>query len=390
LGLLSLIVLVWAATSVVVARPGSQTAAPAGSTSADSSFAWDLPAGFPRPNVPSDNPISNAKVALGRHLFYDTRLSLDGTFACATCHRQDRAFADDKARGVGVTGEVHPRGSMSLANIAYAPVLTWANPAQHRLESQALVPMFGDDPIELGLAGKQQELLARLAAEPIYGGLFARAFPGVASPITLGNITNAIASFQRVLLSGGSPYDRDRSGQRPRAMSSSAQRGEEMFFSARTECSRCHRGFYFSSAVDYAGKDAPEVEFHNTGLYNVDGEGAYPSPNTGVHAVSRNQADMGRFKAPTLRNIAVTAPYMHDGSLATLEQVVAHYERGGREVTTGPQQGDGARSRLKSPFVTGFELTPQERADLIAFLESLTDEAFLRDERFANPWTAVR
>jgi len=386
LGVVSLlIVLVWAATTVLVAGPMRQVAA-----GAESPFVWDLPAGFPRPNVPSDNPMSNAKVALGRHLFYDTRLSVDGTFSCATCHRQDRAFADDKARGVGVTGEVHPRGSMSLANIAYAPVLTWANPAQRRLESQALVPMFGDDPIELGLAGREQELLARLAAEPTYGGLFAAAFPGEASPITLGNVTRAIASFERVLLSGGSPYDRDRSGQQPRAMSLSAQRGEEMFLSARTECSRCHRGFHFSSAVDHAGQAAPEVEFHNNGLYNVDGNGTYPAPNTGVHAVTRDASDMGRFKAPTLRNIAVTAPYMHDGSLATLDEVIAHYERGGREMTAGAHQGDGARSRLKSPFVTGFELTSQERADLIAFLESLTDEAFLRDERFANPWLAVR
>ncbi len=349
-------------------------------------YVWDLPPGFPRPRVPADNPMTVEKVALGRHLFYDTRMSLGQTFSCATCHQQKLAFTDGRARGIGVTGEEHPRGSMSLTNIAYSPVLTWANPTQRRLETQALVPMFGEEPIELGLSGFEGPLLVRLHNEPRYRQLFAAAFPGDTNPFTLANVTRALASFERTLLSGHSPYDRHRTGADPRAISDSAKRGESLFFSERTECFHCHGGFNFTETADYVGKGFLEIEFHNTGLYNLDADGAYPAPNTGVHAVSEDPEDMGRFKAPSLRNIALTAPYMHDGSIATLDEVIAHYEAGGRTIADGPRKGVGADNPRKSSFVKGFTLTPQERADLKAFLESLTDTAFVTDPRFASPW----
>ncbi|MGE3274936.1 MAG: MbnH family di-heme enzyme [Vicinamibacterales bacterium] len=349
-------------------------------------YVWDLPRGYPRPKVPADNPMSVAKAELGRHLFYDTRLSMNGTYSCASCHEQARAFSDARARAIGATGEVHPRSSMSLANIAYSPVLTWANPTQRRLETQALVPMFGEEPVELGLSGQEGPMLARLRAEPRYGPLFTQAFPGETDPLTLGNVTRAIASFERTLLSGRSPYDRYRLGEDPTAISEAAKRGETLFFSERTECFHCHGGFNFTETSDFVGKGFVEVEFHNTGLYNVDGEGAYPAPNTGVMSVTEDPADMGRFKAPTLRNVAVTAPYMHDGSAATLADVLEHYSSGGRTIPDGPNRGIGANSPLKSTFVKRIDLTPKERADLIAFLESLTDEGFLRDARFGDPW----
>ncbi len=349
-------------------------------------YAWSLPPGFPEPRVPADNPMSAVKVELGRHLFYDTRLSSDGTFSCATCHQQARAFADDKGRGIGVTGQAHPRGPMSLANVAYAVVLTWANPTMRRLEDQALVPMFGDDPIELGLRSDDPSWLARLRDEPVYQRLFPQAFPGVREPIAIANITRAIASFERTLLSGRSPYDRYRTTLDDKAIPPAAHRGQDLFFSDRVGCFNCHAGFNFTQPVDFVGRASVEVAFHNTGLYNVDGRGAYPAPNTGVYAVTGDPADMGRFKAPTLRNIAVTAPYMHDGSLRTLDDVLSHYEAGGRTIGLGPQRGNGSRNPLKSRFVTGFTLTQEERTDLLAFLDSLTDQSFLADPRFANPW----
>lgn len=350
------------------------------------SYVWDLPPGFPRPKVPADNPMTPAKVELGRYLFYDTRLSVDGTFSCGNCHEQRLAFTDGKARAVGVTGEVHPRGSMGLANIAYSPVLTWANPTVRRLEAQALVPMFGEDPVELGLSGKEQDMLARLAAEPRYPALFAAAFPGDASPISLANVTRAIASFERTLLSGRSPYDLYRTSADPRALSAAALRGEEIFFSEKTECFHCHGGFNFTETADYVGKGFAAIEFHNTGLYNLGDDGGYPPPNTGVHAVTDDPEDMGRFKAPSLRNIALTAPYMHDGSIRTLPEVIRHYEAGGRTVADGEHKGVGADNPRKSEFVKGFTLTDEERGDLVAFLESLTDLAFIGDRRFSNPW----
>lgn len=169
-------------------------------------------------------------------------------------------------------------------------------------------------------------------------------------------------------------------------MSPAAQRGLELFNSERLECFHCHGGFNFSGSTDFENKGLVEIEFHNNGLYNVGGNGAYPSSNPGIFEITGNPDDMGRFKAPTLRNIEVTGPYMHDGSLGTLDAVVEHYRRGGTLTERGPNAGDGAESPLKSPFVPGFRINETEKADLIAFLISLTDRGFLNDPRFSNPW----
>ena len=350
----------------------------------DAPWQWLLPTGFPVPKVPADNPMSTAKVELGRHLFYDTRMSGNGAFSCATCHVQSRAFTDGRDRSIGSTGQQHPRSSMSLANVAYAPVLTWANPGMHSLEQQAIVPMFGEEPVEMGLSGQEHALFARLAALPKYQSMFSAAFPGGAG-ISLDHIVKALGAFERTLISGRSPYDAFKAGKRY-AISAAAQRGEALFFSEKTECFHCHGGFNFTGTTDYEGKGFAEIEFHNTGLYNIDGKGAYPVPNTGVHAITDNPEDMGRFKAPSLRNVAVTAPYMHDGSIPTLDSVLAHYNAGGRTVRSGPHKGVGANNPLKSEFIKRMELTSAELRDMTAFLRSLTDSAFLTDTRFSNPW----
>ncbi|MDX2032990.1 MAG: di-heme enzyme [Blastocatellia bacterium] len=333
----------------------------------------------------SENPMSVAKVELGRHLFYDPRLSVNEKQSCASCHEQARAFTDGKARAVGTTGETHPRSSMSIVNIAYTPVLTWANPNMKQLERQALVPMFGEHPVELGLAGRENELLAKLKSEPRYRQLFPAAFAGEADPITIDNITRAIAAFERTLISGDSPYDRYLNGERA-AISASAKRGEALFFSERLECFHCHGGFNFSQTTDHVGKAFAEIEFHNTGLYNLDGKGAFPKDNPGTFEITQRPEDVGRFRAPTLRNIAVTAPYMHDGSIPTLDAVLDHYAAGGRTIRTGEYKGVGSGNPNKSSFVKGFRLTPREKQDVLNFLRSLTDETFLRDPRFGDPW----
>jgi cytochrome c peroxidase len=349
-------------------------------------YEWNLPPGFPYPKVPADNPMTAGKVELGRYLFYDKRLSLNETQSCASCHRQEKAFSDGRARGLGSTGELHPRGPMSLTNVAYSPVLTWANPNMRRLEQQALVPLFGENPVELGFTGNEDLLVERLQAEPRYRKLFADAFPGAADTITVANVTKAIASFERTLLSGDSPYDAYRRGDNPNAISESAKRGETLFFSEQLECFHCHGGFNFTGTVDYLGKGIAEVEFHNTGLYNLPGRFSYPQPNLGLYEFTQQEDDIGKFKAPTLRNIAVTAPYMHDGSVATLEDAIAHYKAGGRTIASGPLAGDGNRNPAKSEFVREFDLTARDAADLLAFLKSLTDKTFLSDRRLSNPF----
>lgn len=357
-----------------------------GSTGTSGDYAWELPPGFPVPAVPEDNPMSEIKVELGRRLFYDKRLSGNGTQSCATCHQQALAFTDGHAQGVGSTGEVHPRGPMSLANVAYASALNWANPLVTSLEQQAEGPMFGEDPIELGLTGHEDDLIIMISNADYYKDAFPQAFPGEADPYTIANIIRAIASFERTLISGNSPYDRYANQGIEGAISESAKRGEALFFGEQLDCFHCHGGFNFSDSVNHQGTVFTEVSFHNTGLYNLDPTGAYPPDNQGLYEFTGDIYDMGKFKAPTLRNIAVTAPYMHDGSVATLEEAIDHYRLGGRTVSEGPYRGVGSRNVAKSEFVHGFTLTEQERADILAFLESLTDETFLTDPRFSNPW----
>ncbi len=374
--------LVLLATALLLAACGGDGPSAPGSQA----FSWRLPPKFPEPKVPADNPMSNAAVDLGRHLFYDVRLSVTGHFSCASCHDQSRAFTDGKVTGIGATGEAHPRNSMSLANVAYASVLTWGNPNERTLEHQALTPMFGETPVELGLAGREDSLFAVLAADPTYQRLFAEAYPADSPLVSLATITRGIAAFQRTLLSGNSPYDKYRFQGQPDAISASAKRGEGLYFSEELECFHCHGGFNFTGSTDYVGKGFTEIEFFNTGLYNLGGTGAYPAPNTGLIQFTGIATDMGRFKAPTLRNVAVTAPYMHDGSIATLDEVLDHYAAGGRTILSGPSAGVGSANPFKHSFVTGFTLSAQDRADVLAFLESLTDSTFLTEPRFANPW----
>lgn len=350
-------------------------------------YAWQLPAGFPEPEVPEDNPMSAAKVELGRRLFYDRRLSGNGHFACSTCHRQELAFTDALPRAVGSTGEEHPRGSMSLTNVAYNTTYNWADPTLTSLEDQALNPMRNENPIELGMAGLEDEILERLRADPGLVERFDRVFPG--EPISLDTLRRAIAAFERTLISGNSPYDRYLFWDEP--LPAAAARGMALFFSERTRCSECHAGLNLSGPVRTAvsADDRPlaateerlgaesRLGFHNTGLFDLDGSGAYPAPNRGVFEFTGRGEDMGRFRAPTLRNIEVTAPYMHDGSFATLEEVIGFYADGGR--------GAGRANPLKSRLLSGFDLDFREQADLVAFLKALTDRSFLTDPRHAEP-----
>ena len=354
----------------------------------ESSYRWDIESHLPTPEVPADNPMQRDKVALGRWLFYDTRLSVNGTQSCATCHVQSLAFTDGKPQAVGATGEVHPRGSMMLVNVAYASRLAWANPLLDRLEDQALIPIFGDNPVEMGMAGNEDAIVQLLRSDADYSSLLYRAFPDDEDPHSVVNAVRAIAAFVRSIVSFESDYDRYLSGDE-QAMNEAAKRGMELFFSERFECFHCHGGFNFTDSSTHRNSKVDRVGFHNTGLYNIDGNGAYPADNTGLFDMTGERRDMGRFKAPSLRNVAVTAPYMHDGSIGTLDEVISHYARGGRRIDSGPNAGDGRLTPYKSEFIRGFELDGTEREDLIAFLRSLTDEQVLTDERWSDPFAEL-
>ena len=348
----------------------------------DDTLTFAVPDGFPELVVPEDNPLTDAKIALGRHLFYDTRLSGNQEQACASCHVQEQAFTDGLARSIGSTGMIHPRNSSSLTNAAFNSTLTWANPLLTDLEQQFLTPIFSDAPVELGA---DDAVLDRLETDPNYTDLFAAAY-GRRADLSWDLVIDGLASFVRTMVSGTSRFDRFTYGGDNDALSLEEKRGLALFFSERLECQHCHGGFNFSESTTHAGTTFEAEAFHNNGLYNLDGEGAYPTDNVGLLEFTGNPDDMGRFRPPTLRNIAVTAPYMHDGSLQTLEEVIDHYARGGRLLEDGPYAGDGALSPLKSGFVAGFELTQAEKADLIAFLEALTDDDFLSREALSNPF----
>lgn len=278
-------------------------------------YKWSLPAGFPTPEVPADNPMTVDKVALGRMLFFDTRLSADGTQSCASCHDPARAFTDGRTVPVGITGEPGRHNAMTLVNVAYNSAQTWTADVP-RLEDQALKPMLGTDPIELGITGHEAEVLARFDADE---------FSAAGEEVSLRGITRAVASYERTLISGDTPFDRFVRGDKV-AMSESARRGFALFDSLG--CAQCHSGFTLSSVFG-------EPRTFNTGIGD------------------------GKFKAPTLRNIATTAPYFHDGSAATLDAVIDHYAE-----ASGPDI---------SPLIKPFTITADERVDLHAFLEALSD-----------------
>jgi len=331
---------------------------------ADTVFQWRLPPGFPPPPVPADNPMSAAKVFLGCRLFFDTRLSANGAYSCASCHRPDLAFTDGRPQSIGVTGELTARGSMSLANLAYNTAYTWASDQAKTLERQMATPLFNTHPLEMGLAGRQDTLLQALRSSDADATAFRTAFPDSTDAISMAHAIQAIAAFERTLISGRSAFDRYVFDDERTALSASARRGMALFFSPRAGCSECHSGLHFA---------APGV-FANTGVHGqraaAIGAGksvADESIDRGLMDVTGRAADLGKFRVPTLRNVALTAPYMHDGSIATLQAVIEHYAAIGTQREENPQLDAKLR-----PLV----LDNGERADLVSFLESLSDPEF--------------
>lgn len=358
--------------------------APAPAPDPAQSWTWSLPAHFTPPQAPADNPMTQAKFELGRVLFHDLRLSGTGIQSCASCHRQERAFTDGLPLSRGATGDFTSRNSQPLANVAWQQTLTWARSDLNSIEQQAEVPLFGTHPIEIGIAEANRDaILQLLRSDPALLTRFQQAYPADVAqnsdPVALPRIVQALATYQRGLVSADSLFDRVLQGRAE--LDASAQRGRELFFGERARCVQCH-------VSDQLGQPFQPAPFHNTGLYNLDGRGAYPSDSTGLIAQTGQASDMGRFRVPSLRNVALTAPYLHDGSAATLEEVLASYAAGGRLIATGPNAGDGRLNPYKSPTVQAIaeaSLSAQDQADLIAFLRSLTDEAFVRDPKLGPP-----
>jgi cytochrome c peroxidase len=335
-------------------------------------YVWRLPPGFPTPAVPADNPMSTAKVALGQRLFFDQRLSITGAYACASCHRPEFAYTDGRARAAGARGDVLRRAAPSLANVAYAPAYTWADSSVASLEAQMRRPLFNAHPVELGLGRHPARVLAALSADPQYPSSFVAAFPGEAAPLSMDHVIKAIAAFERTLISGRAPFDRYVFDDARDALSASAKRGMALFYSPRVGCASCHFGLNFSGPLIYRGHARAAAIYANTGLYDIDGHGSYPAGDRGLIEVTHRRGDMGRYRVPTLRNIALTAPYMHDGSVATLDEVLERY-------ATGSSGGKAHHiDSMKDGRLHPFILDAAMKQDLLEFLRSLTDPGFVQ------------
>jgi cytochrome c peroxidase len=338
-----------------------------------SEYHWSLPPGFPPPAVPSSNPMSAQKVDLGRRLFREQRLSVTGRYACINCHLPALAYSDGRPRGLGALNDQTRRSAMSLSNVAYNAAYTWGDPSADSLESQMQMPLFNEHPIELGLKGREAQVVEWLSSDASYNHAFAQSFAEDATQVSMENIIKAIAAYERTLISGRAAFDRYVFDDNEDALSQSAKRGMALFFSDRVGCGQCHSGINFDGPVRFKGHEQAKALFANTGLYSLDGRGAYPPSDLGLFEVTHRKADIGKFRVPTLRNIALTAPYMHDGSIATLADVIDHYAQGGRQLPGGPS----ARNHLVDRRIRPFKISPEERVDLIAFLESLTDPEFV-------------
>lgn len=300
------------------------------------SWTWRLPEGVPPPAVPSANPMSAAKVELGRRLFYDADLSADGTLACAGCHEQKRAFADGNATRPGVHGGAGRRNVPGLANIGWFDRLTFADPAATSLEAQALIPLMGEHPVEMGMKGREAEFERRLGAEACYRRMFAKAFPERGGRIDVASVTAALGAFQRTIISYRSPYDRFRRGE-TEALSALGREGARVF---RTRgCVSCH-----------SGPNLTDLDYHR--LEAVSGA------DFGLGEHTRLPEDKGRFRTPSLRNLELTGPWWHDGSARTLEDAI------GRHPVT---------------------LSQTDMNALIAFLGAQTDPHFIADPTLARP-----
>lgn len=350
-----------------------------------SDYEYGLPASVTPPHQTPGNCLNRAKVELGRRLFYEKDLSANQTQSCSTCHIQKNGFTDAKKTSTGSTGVVHPRNSQGLANVGYFNVFTWVRPDLNRLDSQALTPLLSQNTAitiaELNLFSQENLAIDRLHANEKYVELFKMAFG--TDQIDIGQMTRALAAFQTTLVSFQSPYDL-------KTMNESAQRGEQVFRSEEAGCLNCHSGILFNQ-----DKTTTKVGFHNIGLYNVGGTGDYPDQSIhgkianraiqGLFESTKNPSDKGKFRTPSLRNVGVTGPYMHDGSIATLKEVVEILNDGGRNVRTGPFQGDGRKNQNKSVYIKGLNLTSDQRADLVEFLKALTDVCFLTNPIHSDP-----
>jgi cytochrome c peroxidase len=303
-----------------------------------------IPAGFPKPEIPADNRPTKTKVTLGKKLFFETRLSKDNSISCASCHKQQFAFADNQTISKGIENRTGFRNAQPLQNLAWSE-LFFRDGGVIQLDLAPLNAISSHDE----MASNLNEIISKLKLDATYKEFFRIAFQDT---ITGKGILQALGSYQRTLISGNSRYDQFAYQNNTSVLTEEEKKGKDLFFSTKTNCSACHAGFLFTNQT-----------FQNNGLYEQ-------YADTGRQRITLLPIDRGLFKVPSLRNIALTAPYMHDGSFANLEAVIEHYNAG------------GVNNSNKSNLIVPLNLTVEEKSNLIAFLKSLTDNEFINNPAF--------
>lgn len=258
----------------------------------------------------------------------------------------------------------------------------WRHPHLSGIEEQARIPLFQTNPVEMGMTN--QILNERLQARDYYLEAFPAIFAEQKNPFSEENVLAALASYQRSIITVNAPYDLFL--QDDQDLSPASQRGLALFKSEKLQCVSCHGGPFFNQPTLPDGGLHETAGFFNTGMYNVDGMGGYPSGAQGLYEITKEASDMGKYRTPSLRNVEKTGPWGHDGSFSTLESVILSYARGGRIVNSGANAGDGSENPWKDPRLQGFSITNDEISDLIAFLHDLTDEPALQNPQYADPF----
>lgn len=342
-------------------------------------YSLTQPQFFPPLEIPSDNQLTEQGIKLGRMLFYDPILSGDSTLACAGCHNQSDAFSDSRRFSLGINGQIGTRNSMALFNLNWHSSFFWDG-REPTIEDQAIQPVM--NPIEMHEEWKNN--IVKLKRHDKYPELFYNAF-GISDEDTVSNpsgvyidsiyAAKAIAQFLRTILSYNSKFDKDQRGElfgTGESFTDSERNGQDIFMTERGDCFHCHGGSLFAS-LD------PENQFRNNGLVDASSPADYDDGGHGL--VTNDPNDYGKFKAPSLRNIEFSAPYMHDGRFNTLEEVVEFYNSG---VHTNTYNVDPIMN--KPGKENGLELTAQEKTDLVNFLMTLSDEVFINNPDYSDPF----
>lgn len=319
---------------------------------------------------------ATTKQQLGHYLFFDTQLSLNNTKSCSSCHNPAFAFSDGYRTSITSLGENVLHNAPSLINSVYLKKYDWANINATSFIAQIKRPLYGNHPVELGLDKHITELQEQFSKDSLYKTLFKNAFPNADSLFTKEQIETAIVEYEKTLVSKESQFDKS-------DLTPNQYNGLKLFTSKKLNCAVCHPPPFFTLATNTDNIDSIYV---NIGLYNVDNTNQYPANDEGLSSFTHKSKDNGKFKIPSLRNVMVTAPYMHDGSLATINEVIDMYARGGRNVNFGNNKGDGKLNKNKHSLITGFEITAKEKQDLIEFLTSLTDNSIFYKQSFQNPF----